>query len=124
MSNGHATQSDFVKISEASKYFGVSLRTIYRWRDSNQIVWKYTPSGQTVYQLPLQPMSNQQSTERTSYVYVRVSSNKQSDDLQRQREFMASKYPNHKVVSDIGSGLNFKRRGLRLFAMLKMHTIV
>ena len=44
--------------------------------------------------------------------YCRVSSHKQKDDLQRQVEFMRSNYPKAEIVKDIGSGLNFKRKGL------------
>ena len=45
--------------------------------------------------------------------YCRVSSTKQKDDLERQVEYMRSIYPEAEVVRDIGSGINFKRKGLR-----------
>jgi len=45
--------------------------------------------------------------------YCRVSSRKQKGDLDRQIEYMESKYPNYEIISDIGSGLNFKRKGLQ-----------
>ena len=45
--------------------------------------------------------------------YCRVSSQKQKEDLNRQIEFMKINYPNHEIISDIGSGLNFKRKGLQ-----------
>jgi|TARA_B100001939_G_scaffold185564_1_gene159817 predicted site-specific integrase-resolvase len=44
--------------------------------------------------------------------YCRVSSNKQKEDLERQVNFMKEKYPDYEIIKDIGSGLNFKRRGL------------
>ena len=44
--------------------------------------------------------------------YCRVSSNKQKEDLERQINFMREKYPDYEIIKDIGSGLNFKRRGL------------
>jgi len=44
--------------------------------------------------------------------YCRVSSQKQKEDLERQINVMKEKYPNHIIISDIGSGLNFKRKGL------------
>ena len=44
--------------------------------------------------------------------YCRVSSNKQKEDLNRQIIFMKEKYPTYEILSDIGSGLNFKRTGL------------
>jgi hypothetical protein len=45
-------------------------------------------------------------------VYCRVSSAKQSDDLQRQVEHMRAQFPGHRVITDVGSGINFKRKGL------------
>ncbi len=44
--------------------------------------------------------------------YCRVSSNKQKEDLERQINYMKEKYPNYEIIKDIGSGLNFKRKGL------------
>jgi predicted site-specific integrase-resolvase len=45
--------------------------------------------------------------------YCRVSSPKQKDDLARQVVFMREQYPQAEIVQDIGSALNFKRKGLR-----------
>lgn len=45
--------------------------------------------------------------------YCRVSSQKQKEDLERQIQLMKHLYPNHRIISDIGSGLNFKRKGLQ-----------
>ena len=44
--------------------------------------------------------------------YCRVSSGKQKDDLERQIKYLKEKHPQAEVVKDIGSGLNFKRKGL------------
>jgi predicted site-specific integrase-resolvase len=35
------------------------------------------------------------------------------DDLKRQTDFLKSKYPDHIVVTDVGSGINWKRKGLK-----------
>lgn len=45
--------------------------------------------------------------------YARFSSYKQKDDLLRQVEYIRSIYPSIEVIQDVGSGLNFKRKGLR-----------
>lgn len=44
--------------------------------------------------------------------YCRVSSRKQKGDLVRQIEYMKTRYPTYKMIYDIGSGLNFNRKGL------------
>ena len=41
-----------------------------------------------------------------------MSSASQKDDLERQVAFMKNKYPNHEIMTDIGSGINFKRKNL------------
>jgi predicted site-specific integrase-resolvase len=47
------------------------------------------------------------------YLYARVSSLGQKEDLKRQEELLKEKYPNYKLISDIGSGMNLNRKGLR-----------
>ena len=49
----------------------------------------------------------------TTVCYCRVSSTKQRDDLERQVAYMRSIYPAAEVIRDIGSGIDFKRKGLR-----------
>jgi len=44
--------------------------------------------------------------------YCRVSTYDQKEDLFRQVKYLKNKYPNHEVITDIGSGINFKRKGL------------
>jgi hypothetical protein len=39
---------------------------------------------------------------RNNYIYARVSSNNQKDDLIRQINELKLKYPNYKLISDIG----------------------
>jgi predicted site-specific integrase-resolvase len=53
-----------------------------------------------------------QATNKT-ICYCRVSSRKQSDDLERQVGRMRELYPDAEIITDIGGGLNFKRKGLR-----------
>jgi predicted site-specific integrase-resolvase len=56
--------------------------------------------------------NNIQINKKENICYCRVSSKKQSEDLERQIEYMRNLYPNYRIISDIGSGLNFNRRGL------------
>jgi len=50
---------------------------------------------------------------RKRICYCRVSSRKQKDDLTNQIEVMKNKFPAYEIISDIGSGLNYNREGLR-----------
>jgi predicted site-specific integrase-resolvase len=46
----------------------------------------------------------------TTVCYGRVSTHSQSDDLQRQLEHLRQRYPEAEIISEVGSGLNFRRR--------------
>ena len=52
------------------------------------------------------------NNEKLNICYVRVSSQNQKDDLERQKLLMKTKYPNYLIIEDIGSGLNFNKRGI------------
>ena len=49
--------------------------------------------------------------EKKKICYARVSSEKQKEDLDRQCEYLRQKCPDHELIKDIGSGLNWKRKG-------------
>ena len=53
------------------------------------------------------------ASQNECFVYARISSPKQKEDLERQKQYLLSQFPNHHLISDIGSGINFKRPGLR-----------
>ena len=54
-----------------------------------------------------------EASDRVKLCYCRVSSRGQKDDLERQVVYMQEKYPTYKIIKDVGSGLNFKREGLK-----------
>ena len=49
--------------------------------------------------------------KKEKVAYARVSSQAQKADLDRQIEDFEGLFPHHRIISDIGSGLNFKRKG-------------
>ena len=51
--------------------------------------------------------------QKKKIAYCRVSSQKQHDDLERQKDFFRHKYPDHFIITDIASGINWKRKGLQ-----------
>jgi predicted site-specific integrase-resolvase len=103
----------WLRSTDAGKHFGVHPSTMRRWADNGFIEYKRTPGNQRVYNIHSTDIEhNKPIDHKISYIYTRVSSSKQKDDLNRQCEFLQNKYPNFTVIKDIGSGLNFKRRGL------------
>lgn len=53
------------------------------------------------------------SKTRLPYIYCRVSNDQQKGDLERQIEELQKAFPDHQLIQDIGSGVNFKRKGLQ-----------
>jgi len=51
--------------------------------------------------------------EKEKIIYSRVSSAHQKEDLERQVRDLTDAYPGHRIIRDIGSGLNFNRKGLQ-----------
>jgi predicted site-specific integrase-resolvase len=57
--------------------------------------------------------STHEVCERKKICYARVSSRGQKSDLQNQIALLKTKYPDSEIISDYGSGLNFRRKGLQ-----------
>lgn len=97
---------------QLSQILGVTPKTLNLWEKEGKIQATKTKGGhhRYLYHVPTQENIPQ---EKKSYIYARVSSSKQKNDLQRQIAFIKKTYPNHDVIQDIGSGINFKRPGLQ-----------
>ena len=54
---------------------------------------------------------NNKKNNKRNICYCRVSTSSQKEDLERQIEYFRCKYPDYEIIKDIGSGLNFKRKG-------------
>ncbi len=115
------------KSGHAAKHFGVTEGTIRRWADQNRIESKRTPGNQRIYKLRFEPEFKDEC-QKSNYIYVRVSSAKQRDDLERQYLFLQDQFRDFKVIKDIGSGLNFKRKGfIKLMELIdenKVDTVI
>jgi predicted site-specific integrase-resolvase len=116
--------SMYVPTRTARQTLGVSANTLRRWADTGAIDCVRAAGQKRLYNVhSVRPVvvettdekENQKgSTVTTSSIcYCRVSSGGQRDDLDRQIQFMRDRFPDHEIISDVASGLNFKRRGLR-----------
>jgi putative resolvase len=101
---------NYVTSKEAVKILGLHPNTLRCYADNGTIESFRTKSGQRRYNVAAYLGLQKQSV---TLCYCRVSSPKQRDDLERQVGFMQSRYPSAEVVKDIGSSLNYKRKGLR-----------
>ena len=111
---------------EASKLLGVHQRTLYQWEKAGKIETIRTPGNKRLYNIEaflkekeLLKEDNDLSEKiktvagKLKISYCRVSSISQKNDLERQKEEIMANYPDHIMITDIGSGLNLNKRGIR-----------
>ncbi|AFW94839.1 IS607 family transposase [Dolichospermum sp. UHCC 0352] len=101
----------YIPLRKAVEFLGLHPNTLRRYADEGKIKSIKNPAGQRLYDV--ESYIKGSSTSTPSICYCRVSSSKQRDDLDRQIAYMQSLYPEAEIIKDIGSGLNFKRKGLR-----------
>ena len=94
------------KPKELSKLLNVSNECLRLWSKEGKIKSAFTEGGHRRY-----IFKDMAVDERKSYIYARVSSHKQKRDLDRQIRSLQQTFPEHEVISDVGSGLNYKRKG-------------
>jgi len=114
-------KKEFVSIGEASRITGLEAQTLRKLADKASFICYRTPSGQRRYNLQSiqafcsHNLSSKQISNltRKHFIYARVSTKKQMDDLSRQLDFLKQpKYASYTTLTDIASGINFKRKGL------------
>lgn len=114
----------FISTREAVKITGLHPHTIRKFADNNQVLCYKTPSGQRKYNReglekfcnPVSSVPEVQPAQKVNYIYARVSSKKQLDDLARQTEYLQNRRPEYTSyipLTDVASGINFKRKGLQ-----------
>ena len=108
-----------VDIAEAAKALGVSTITLRRWEQSGKLIPERTKGGHRRYDLSqLRPelYRNQSDENRVTIAYARVSSHDQKQDLERQKQvlelYCASMGWTFEVIADLGSGMNYYKKGL------------
>ena len=110
----------FVSTQRASSILGLSPSTLRRLADNGDIQCiRNGPKGHRYYNVDKYVDQSKsietiiQNSDKKRICYCRVSSKQQKDDLQRQVQYMRNLYPEHEIVTDIGSGLNFQRKGFK-----------
>ena len=104
--------------------YGLSRTTLAKWSKAGKVrsirTGDYDLAPHRYYlpdilhQLGI-PDNDNSTSPRLTIIYARVSSHKQEEagDLQRQIDSLKAATPNHdRIISDIASGINFQRKGL------------
>jgi predicted site-specific integrase-resolvase len=108
------TNKEFICPKEAVKILNVHSQTLYKYEKEGLIETLRTPGGKRLYNIKDYLIKNTASVDipKKKICYCRVSTHGQKNDLERQIDYIKTKYPNHEIIKDIGSGINFKRKGL------------
>ena len=123
---------EFVSGKKASEILGVHQRTLYMWDKKKIIETIRTPGGKRLYNVKKYLLNKDKNisnvtqvnnehinvliknkSDKYKIIYARVSSLGQKEDLERQIKLLKDNYPEHKLITDIGSGMNLNRKGLR-----------
>ena len=112
--------SKYYSINKFSKILGVLAQTLRNLNKKGKLHPHHTSSNGYRYysheQLN-QVMNVKPNLDRIVIGYCRVSSNKQKDDLERQIEnmklYLTAQGKPFEIISDIGSGINYKKKGLK-----------
>jgi putative resolvase len=90
---------------------GICRKTLQTYAKDGKINFILTEGGWRKYDLE-NYLDDNNLGEKIKICYCRVSSYDQKGDLDRQVRYLQKKYPEHDIITDIGSGINFKRKGL------------
>ena len=108
-----------VTIGKASELLGVSISTLRRWEMDGKIKAERTEGKHRRYDIKkLKPeLFRLTLGQRKTIAYARVSSNDQKADLSRQKQLLELYCAKHgwkyEVISDLGSGMNYYKKGLK-----------
>lgn len=110
----------YVKATYIQKHFDISHSTLRRWAEQGKINVVHLPTNNQRlydYEQLLEITGTKDNTnttvDRKRICYARVSSSHQKEDLQRQVEYLKTQCPDSEIIQDIGSGLNWNRKGIQ-----------
>lgn len=115
----------YIGKKKALEILGISAMTLLKLEEMNKIEVIKTIGGHRKYNVkkyiednkkesePIEKTKKDKNNKKQNICYVRVSTSGQKSDLEHQKYYMKKKYPKYEIIEDIGSGINFNRKGLR-----------
>lgn len=111
----------YYSTKKVTEILGVTAQTLRNWDKEGKLKPSYVKSNGYRYysEESILSYTQERKTKKNLNVvgYARVSSKKQSDDLERQinnlNAYISSKYDSFDIITDIGSGINYNKPGLK-----------
>jgi excisionase family DNA binding protein len=118
---------DLLQIGDAAKLRGVSIDTLRRWEKAGKITAVRTDGGHRRYRVA-DLLTIDKPDMRHTVIYGRVSTRDKKDDLARQigvlELYCKERGFDPYVLQDIGSGLNYRKKGLlKLIDLLQRNQV-
>ena len=105
-----------VKIGDAARLLGCSVDSLRKWEATGELMPTRKTQGGTRYYL-VADLLKMGHEDTLTVCYARVSSHDQKTDLDRQHEMLetycAAKGWRSQVIRDLGSGMNYRKKGLQ-----------
>jgi putative resolvase len=117
-------QEKLMRVGQAAAMLGVTGETLRRWEREGKITPSVKSQGtgwrryaMSDLESAVIPGLTAKKDERKTVAYARVSSSEQAGDLERQADtlvaFCSARGWTHETIRDIGSGMNYKKKGLK-----------
>ena len=111
----------YYSAKKVTEILGVTAQTLRNWDKEGKLKPSYVKSNGYRYysEDSILSYTQERKTKKNLNVigYARVSSKKQSDDLESQvnnlKTYLDSKYTDYEIITDIGSGINYTKPGLK-----------
>ena len=112
----------FFSIGQVSEITGISITTLRRWEKGKKLTSCFRTKGNhrrySLEKIETEILGKScNKDKRKVYCYARVSTHDQKLDLKRQEKKLSNyckkKKYNYEMISDLGSGLNMKKKGLK-----------
>lgn len=111
----------YYSTKKVTEILGVTAQTLRNWDKEGKLKPSYVKSNGYRYysEESILSYTQERKTKKNLNVvgYARVSSKKQSDDLERQinnlNTYISYKYDSFDIITDIGSGINYNNPGLK-----------
>ena len=110
---------EILKPKNVANLLAITVKTLQTWDNTKKLIAFRTPSNRRYYTRDqINTFLNiKQKINKYVIGYCRVSSKKQQDDLDRQitnvTTYLLAQGTCFKIISDIGSGINYNKKGLK-----------